>query len=595
MCLSDKRAMRQGKTDWHRWMLYHDAGLSPDCASLLTADAPVPVVKGRRLLGKSVNIPDDGVDLNVLLGIEAAVKTPALLVKVVSCAEDRCVKLGLAVDWWFECRCNGELALSTLRGGGNIDASFKSSDHCVALHLRRGRNIIAVFALSGCGFTAAAGELPDSRPGECISRHNLLEALVPSRVALRHGPYLIPAQAPGQITVVFLTDGWCGGGVEYRRKGEGDWLVRWDTIGGVLRDNAEVHRVTLEGLQPGAEHEYRVVLASGNEQCQKSDVHAFRAPPDDDRDFSFFVTGDTQFGTARRGGFMAGWRKLLEKADWHVNLGDLSSIFDDFDLMLFGGYMDWLPADVYHGKPFVAVRGNHELRGTERCRWFDLLSGDTQRGYYAFQYGQALFLMLDTGGDPTDMRNNSMTAESMREYMTGQRRWLEALVASSAYASVRYRIVLMHDAPHSHRLTKMRETARFIFEPLLRASANPLLRIHLCLTGHIHRYRRSVPETMAVYANAPVMAGGCVCGEDDLGQGDKYPFPILTVEGPGGKSPLEVSATLVKVSAKRIEVRTFDEKSRCFDHFCITPDAVVSEKDNGYKRAMLKLYNCPTL
>ncbi|MBR6372185.1 MAG: metallophosphoesterase [Victivallales bacterium] len=585
--------MRNGGIDWHKWTLYQDDALHEESPALLAAENPVPRINGRKLRGMEVDIPGEGVDLNRVLGIEPRIKRPALLVKVVTCAQDQVVKLGLAADWWLECHCNGELVLSTLCGGGNMAPTFKCTDHCAALGLKQGKNIIAVFALSGNHFTVAAGELPASHPEECISRCNLLEAKMPSRLALRQGPYIIPAQTPGQLTVVFLTDGTAGGGIEYRQVGCHAWQRKWDTVGGILRDNAETHRIVLDDLRPGVKYEYRVLIASGNEQWQALDTHAFKAPPCNDRPFAFFVTGDTQFGTCTRGRLLETWRHLLEKAAFHATLGDLSSMHDDYDMMLFGGYFNWLSQEDYHGKPFVAVRGNHELRGRERCRWFELLSPSTERGYYAFTYGNAMLIVLDTGGDPTDMRNNSMTAESMRQYMEQQRQWLEELVASPEYAAAQYRILMMHEAPHSHRLSRMRETVIFIMEPIMKVASNPKLRLHLCMTGHIHRYRRTVPNSTAVYANAPVHANEVSCEKDvaDLAHGRDYPFTILTIEGPGERSPLDVSATLVNVSPKHIEVKSYDDKCRCFDHFLIAPDGQVTEKDNSCKRKMLHLYS----
>ncbi len=583
----------KGGIDWHKWTLYQNDALVAECATLLTADNQVPKISGRKLKGMELVIPGEGIDLNSVLGFEPQIKRPALLVKVLDFAQDQVVKLGLAADWWCECHCNGELVLSTLRGGGNVAPTFKYTDHCVTLKLKRGKNIIVVFALSGNHFTIAAGELPASHPEDCISRHNLLEEKLPSRAALRQGPYIIPAQHSGQFMLVFLTDGAAGGGIEYRLAGCDTWQRKWDTVGGILRDNAETHRIVLDDLKPGAKYEYRVLIATGNEEWQALDTHTFKAPPCNDRTFSFLITGDTQFGTCTKRCLFETWRPLLEKAAFHGTLGDLSSVHDDYDMMLFSGYLNLLSPEDYHGKPFVAVRGNHELRGKERCRWFDLLSPSTERGYYAFTYGKTLFIVLDTGGDPTDMRNNSMTADSMRQYMEQQRKWLENLVASPEYAAAQYRILMMHEAPHSHRLTRMRETVIFIMEPIMKVASNPKLRLHLCMTGHIHRYRRSVPNSTAVYADAPVHANEVSNEKDvaDLEHGRDYPFPILTIEGPGERSPLDVSATLVSVSPKHIEVKSYDDKCRCFDHFLIAPDGQVTEKDNPYKRKMLHLYS----
>ena len=172
-----------------------------------------------------------------------------------------------------------------------------------------------------------------------------------------------------------------------------------------------------------------------------------------------------------------------------------------------------------------------------------------------------------------------MTAEATAEYMDQQRQWLEKTVRSKAYKSALYRIVLAHEAPHSHRPSRINEFARFIFEPL-RKAADP---VHLCLTGHIHRYRRTIPNSTAAYGNAPVKP-------DEMRRGKDYPFTIVTVEGPGKNSALDCSATIVKVNANGIEVKTYDEQCRCFDHFVITSDGGITEKKNLYKQEMLKLY-----
>jgi hypothetical protein len=75
-----------------------------------------------------------------------------------------------------------------------------------------------------------------------------------------------------------------------------------------------------------------------------------------------------------------------------------------------------------------------------------------------------------------------------------------------------------------------------------------------------------------------------------MSSGADYPFPIITVDGPGGGSPLSASATVVKVSGEGIEVKSFDDKKRCFDHFTISADGKITEKDNSHKNETLKIY-----
>ncbi len=557
------------------WTVYCDQHLTPRDALTLTADEPVPAINGKKLSGKLLDIPADGADLNKLLNIKPVNFNRALLVKVVECKANETIKLGVGADWWFEAYCNGRITGGTLLAGGNVAYPPTAHDNVVALDLKKGRNVISVLVQSGSIglFTTAVGKMPADTPAARISRRNEQEAHLPSQAELRHGPWLM-APAPGCMTIGLLTDGYvAGAGVEYRLAGSTQWLRKWDTLGGVLRNDSDLHRITLLNLKPGAKYEYRILLASGNNKFQTLDTHSFTVAPDDNRPFSFFAVGDTQFSIAKRGCLLKNLQKLAEQADFQVSLGDMAAIFDDFDMMFFGGYLNWQGKELYHNKPFVAIRGNHETRGVERSRWFSLLSAEKERGYYTFSYGKTFFIVLDTGGDDTDMKLNSMTADAMREYMQAQKKWLAETVESDEYKNADFRIVLAHEAPHTHRRSRMNDNIRFMAEPLLKAAINPATQIHLWLAGHIHRYRRSVPGSTAVYANNTVDPG-------DITDGKKYPFTIVTVEGPGKSSPLEISATVVKVNGQLIEVKSYDDKHNCFDSFEITKAGKVIEKGN---------------
>ena len=578
-------ALCGGEINWQNWQAYSHEKLTPQAALKLTAADPVPEIEGVKLSGKNLTVPLKGGDLNDLLNIEKKGFNRVLLVKTVKAAENTTVKLGLGADWWFEIYCNGKISTGTLRAGGNIDYPPTAKDHFAVLDLKKGVNVVSIFAQSGSigKFTFAVERASDDTPVTKISRRNELEELLPSTETLRHGPYLI-APSRGTVTVGVLTDGNVHGvGVEYRIAGTQQWQRKWDTLGGILRSDSDLHRITLNGLKSGAEYEYRILLASENKKFKALETHTFTAAPDDERSFSFFVTGDTQFGSAKRGRLLKKWQKLTESCDFQVSLGDMANIYDDFDVMFFGGYLNWQGKKIYHGKPFVSVRGNHEMRGTERSRWFGVLSADREKGYHSFTWGKTFFIVLDTGGDGTDIGRNSMTAEATKEYMSAQRQWLEKIVNSAEYKNAKFRIVLSHEAPHSHRVSKMNDMARFISEPLLKASKSAEYPVHLWLSGHIHRYRRTIPLTVAAYGNAP-------CDPSDMSTGTEYNFPILTVEGPGKNSPLAASATVVKVTDAGIEVKSFDEAESCFDHFIIQPDGKITEKENEYKKATLKIY-----
>ena len=560
--------------NWHEWQIIYGKGITPEKAAALRSSEKInaPVIE----------VPAAGIDLDKLLKTPAASGKKAVLVKKIVSEKDQNIKLGIGVNRGFEVYCNNKIAYSSCRAGGNGESMITAADHIVALDLRKGENVVAIYLVSGrTGLSAALQVMPPETPAGSISRMTVNEVYDPSKFALRHGPWLLEP-APGAMTVAFLTDGYVAGGVEYRLKGSKEWQNKWHTIGGILQNSTDLHRIRLTGLIPGRIYEYRVLIALNGNDYKALDTHEFTVPDAEQQEFEFFVTSDTQFGPVERGRYMANWRKLMANSAFHVMAGDLSDVFDDYDAMLFGGFFAWLTPEVYHNKPFISVRGNHELRGRECGRWFGLLGPDGDKGYYAFRYGKACLVVLDSGGGISDRKRNTLSANAMKEYMLQQRKWVEKLVDSPEYANAEYRIILAHFSPHACNPVGT-EMLKYVAEPLFKGSIDNSKRIHLYIAAHIHKYRRTIPGTTSVFANAKVVLGEVVDGK-------KYNFPILILDGPGKKLGFELSASTVKVTPDFLEIKSFDEKSRCFDHFTVDKQGKIREIDNPYKKSVLKLY-----
>lgn len=574
----------RGEINWHQWQFFHHPDLTRECAAELSGQAAIPEVGGKALEGSPVNITAAGIDLRKELKLPAQALYPAILVKQVVLAQDRLVKLGCGTDWYLEAYCNRKIVYSNF-GTGNITYPPSSQDNIIALPLKKGNNIIVLYLQSGVGsFFTALEEQSDGKPAGTISHRVEHESVFPARLELRNGPWLI-APDNGTVTVMFMSQSACGSSVEYRKKGSADWLCQYNIRGGSMSFDRTLHRIVLQELEPGAEYEYRVVLWDDEKIRKSLSLHSFIAPESDNQlSFNFFATGDTQFGVNERGEFLQKYQKYIDKSAFHITLGDLSDTYNDLDLALFGGYFNYLTKENYHNKPFVAVRGNHELRGKERNRWFDLLAPDPEKGYYSFRYGPVMFVVLDTGGDEPFRELNKQTFLYMQKYMKEQHRYLEQLAASREYAEVSYRIILAHAAPHTQKYDALLSaTARYLMEPLQKAAKDdPAKRIHLYLTGHVHRYRRSVPGSTQVYACSPVPV-------ECTRSGKEYDFTILSCCGPNQiKEPVS-SGTLVKVAADKLLIKSFDENDRCFDHFSIDIQGKVTEYGN--KTEILKLYH----
>ena len=170
----------------------------------------------------------------------------------------------------------------------------------------------------------------------------------------------------------------------------------------------------------------------------------------------------------------------------------------------------------------------------------------------------------------------------MKEYMRLQREWVEKLVDSPDYVNADYRIILAHFSPHACNPVGT-EMLKYVAEPLFNASLDKSRLIHLYISAHIHKYRRTIPGTSSVYANAKVAPGEVVNGR-------KYNFPILILDGPGKNLGFDLSASVIKVTPDFLEVKSFDDANRCFDHFSVDKNGSVRETDNPYKKSTLKLY-----
>ena len=571
--------------NWNEWTLYHHESLTSECAARLTGNAAIPEVAGKRLKGNKVTITGKGIDFRKKFNLSPRAMYPALLVKQVELPQDQVVKLGCGVDWWVEGYCNGKIVYSTF-GTGNISYPPASKDNIMTLPLKKGKNLIVLYLQSGNGsFLTALDVYPADTPAGTISHRVEYESVFPVRLELRNGPWLI-APDTGTVTVMFMSQSACGSAVEYRKKGADAWQSKYNICGGALRFDQTLHRIVLDHLEPGIEYEYRAVLFfdTGNKLPQKT--YSFTAPSaDENMAFNFFATGDTQFGITERGNYLSKYQKYINESAFHITLGDLSDIYTDFDMALFGGYFNHLTEKNYHSKPFVAVRGNHELRGKEQGRWFDLLAPDRNKGYYSFRYGPVLFIVLDTGGDEPFREQSPDTFEYMQSYMQRQQQYLQQLADSPEYAQAKYRIVLAHAAMHTQKYESLlSSTARYLMQPLQKAAkSDPAKRIHLYLTGHVHRYRRSIPGTTSVYANSPVPA-------EHLKSGKEWDFTILSCCGPNqAKQPIN-SGTLVKVNREKLEIHSFDDQNRCIDHFSIDTQGKVIEINTPDKKDFLKLY-----
>ena len=110
---------------------------------------------------------------------------------------------------------------------------------------------------------------------------------------------------------------------------------------------------------------------------------------------------------------------------------------------------------------------------------------------------------------------------------------------------------------------------------------NPKWKIDLWLTGHTHRYTRSIPRTDEIAAPQ--------CPRNPFFDGSNFTFPVLTVGGPLNTHCWMATAFRVDVKEDGIAVQSIDDQGRVFESLFYHRD--------GHCDEFLSLphYHCPAL
>ena len=300
------------------------------------------------------------------------------------------------------------------------------------------------------------------------------------------GPYL-QQPAPTAITLRWQTTQAEIGVVRYGLQPDQlQWQIKESQPG-------EEHEVRLTDLQPATRYYYAIGTTEAMHYTGKE--YWFTTPPPQSgkpRATRFVVLGDPGYAGAEQTAVrsaMQTWLSANPRAgraafDLLLTTGDnayRSGTNEQFQAGFFTPYADWL-----RNVPVWPVYGNHDAR---RWAFFDIFSfpenaesGGVPSGtenYYAFDYGQVHFVILDT--EASSMRAGSAML-----------RWLETDLAESNQP---WLVVAFHHPPYthgSHNSDSRADSGGRMFE--VRQQVLPLLEeagVDLVLSGHSHMYERS--------------------------------------------------------------------------------------------------------
>jgi hypothetical protein len=406
----------------------------------------------------------------------------------------------------------------------------------------------------------------------------------PAKAALKH-PEMVLRPDKNSLMFMFVTTSAMPAGVDYRRKGDQQWIRQYDTVGDlILRENTPVHRVRIENIENMPEIEYRLVMLeppAGRDGFKhplwaerlykevytpvKTIVNPHR------KDLRVFFFADTQLSlsescktVAQRDALLSRMRALDEYKKAHVigHLGDQDSFFHEIEKPLLTDLFDkFAPAAGEIVRPWLLVRGNHETNGMAAENWFDYFQMPEDKGFYTAQLGDVFFIVLDCGDisqkNPLNAFNGPLL--DLDNLFRKQSAWLEKVRRSPEFRNARYRVVLSHSEPQIQK-SIVADNIRKMTEKLL-ADNSDGGRIHLWLAGHVHRYWRAARGekkfvSRAALKRAPALAAA--------------PVNWLSIDGPkGNSSNPNFSYTYLQFSDKGIGVKILDETGLKLDEFTV--------------------------
>ena len=316
-----------------------------------------------------------------------------------------------------------------------------------------------------------------------------------------------------------------------------------DACNQTIEGNASaIHEVVLEGLEPETQYFYRVESRTPAGTSYLSEPATFKTAVKKETPYAFAVISDTQ-GNPKVSKQIAelAWG---QRPSFLLHPGDLVSTGKNREHWLKHFFPGMRP--LINHVPFYPVLGNHEQNAKH---YYDYVSLPDPEYYYAFDFGNARFFMVDT--------NQKVNPGSV------QFKWLEKELAAS---TAKWKFVCHHHPPYSsdeNDYGNLWKSNQGRHGDLRARELVPLYEkygVDLVWNGHIHSYER----TWRILGGKAVESGG--------------PFYMITGGGGGG---LETPAptrpffqnnvrrghhyVMVHVNGGTLELKAFTLDDRLFD------------------------------
>lgn len=328
------------------------------------------------------------------------------------------------------------------------------------------------------------------------------------------GPYVQCVTQTG-FTITWTTDidavGWVevapDDGTHFYNKARDKY---YDRRGFGVMPVGRIHKVEVDGLEPGCRYRYRIMTKGVNaftgvldvEFTRSKGTNVYRGQPyfvstlkEAYDTVRFDIYNDIHERDSLLDVLMAKSRKNL---DFVALNGDMTHDLSSADKIQ-KLYMRTVSKHLGGSVPLVVTRGNHEIRGRESARWADYFATPTGTPYYSFSIGKFFFIVLDAGEDKpdNDIEYSGMVVSD--QYLKQQEKWLAEVLASDECRNAQARFVFCHVAPESKGWYGMARLYNTLVPHLNKADIGAMF------CGHIHRWRVSEPDGELSNAQFPVI------------------------------------------------------------------------------------------
>ena len=341
-----------------------------------------------------------------------------------------------------------------------------------------------------------------------------VNAQKPQRAKIVCGPY-VQCMTETSFTVIWTTDvdavAWVevapDDGTHFYNKERDKY---YDARGNGVFPIGKIHKVVVDGLEPGSTYRYRVmnrgVIAyngSGNVQYMhgsgtdvyKGEPHKITTFKEDYDTIRFDLYNDIHGKDSLFNRIISGAR---DNRDFVFLNGDMTSNISNEELIP-KMYLGSVAKSLNGGLPLFASRGNHELRGRDAIKWLNYFQTTTGTPYYSFSIGDFFFVVLDACEDKPDSDIEYSGIVASKPYVERQGRWLKEVIASEECRNAKVRIAFCHVPPESKGWYGAAQMCNILVPPLNEAGFDAMF------CGHIHRWRVAEPDGSISNAGFPVI------------------------------------------------------------------------------------------